>query len=499
MAIYSSLMAAIWFVKSIRIQKMSKKYIIGLDGGTQSSKVVIFDLDGNIACEGKKSLRPLRMPKPGVAEHPDDDLWDTITEASRQAMERFQGDKKSIIGIGLCTIRCCRACLKEDGRLASPVLSWMDLRLASPYEHLDPQVKYVTTTSGYITHRFTGKFKDTAANYEGAWPIDKDTWQWSDDPSVLDTFNIPKENLFELEMPGSILGYVTKEASKQTMMPAGIPVVATANDKAVEALGAGLLPGKTALVSLGTYIGGMVYGEKNIQNAKTFFSNLASIPNHYLYESGGIRQGMWTVSWLRNLFGEDVIKKAQSHGISPEEVLNREAQEVAAGSDGLMTIPEWLAPPEKPFKKGIMIGFHGRHTRAHIHRSMLEAISLTMKNHMDAMCNELGIDLDRIIVSGGGASGDLFMQIFSDVFGVPAVRNVVNDAAGLGSAICTAVAVGAYDKFITAIDKMVRIRDSFHPIKENTTVYDKMNNDVYRHITGFTDNILEKSFPIFKQ
>ena len=478
---------------------MRKKYIIGLDGGTLSSKVVIFDLEGNIVCEGKKDLQPLHMPQPGVAEHPDDDLWDSVAEASRRAMERFSGDINNIVAIGICTIRCCRACLKEDGTLTSPVLSWMDLRLARPYEPVDPQVRYVTTTSGYITHRFASKFKDTAANYEGQWPIDKDTWQWSEDPEVFKAFNVPREKLFDLEMPGSILGYVTEEASKQTRIPAGIPVVATANDKAVEALGAGLLPGKTALVSLGTYIGGMVYGEQNIGDARTFFTNLASIPNQYLYESGGIRQGMWTVNWLRHLFGENVVKKAQLHGISPEEVLNREAQRVAVGCDGLMTVPEWLAPPDKPFKKGIMIGFHGRHTRAHMYRSQLEAIALTMKNHVGAMCNELGIDLDRIIVSGGGSSGDLFMQIFSDVFGVTAVRNVVNGAASLGSAICAAVAVGAYPNFATAIDKMVRTRDSFHPIAENILAYEKINNGVYKHITSFTDRILEKSYPLFKQ
>jgi sugar (pentulose or hexulose) kinase len=276
-------------------------------------------------------------------------------------------------------------------------------------------------------------------------------------------------------------------------------VVATANDKAVEALGAGLMPGKTALVSLGTYICGMVSGEKNVKDANAFFSNMASIPNHYLYESSGIRQGMWTVSWLRTLLGEGVVKEAKLQGISPEEVLNREAQDVAAGSDGLMTIPEWLAPPEKPFKKGIMIGFHGRHTRAHMHRSVLEAIALTMKNHIDAMCREMDIELEKIIVSGGGASGDLFMQIFSDVFGFPAVRNVVCGAASLGSAICAAVAVGVYENFAAAINNMVRIDDVFYPVTAHTNLYEKMNHDVYRQITGITDTILEKSYPIFKQ
>jgi sugar (pentulose or hexulose) kinase len=477
---------------------MNKKYVIGLDGGTQSTKVFIFDLEGNVVCQGKKDLQPMHMPKPGVAEHPNDDLWDTIVAASRQAMARFSEDVNSIVGMGLCTIRCCRACLKEDGRLASPVLSWMDLRLARPYEHVDPQVRYVTTTSGYITHRFTGQNKDSAANHEGQWPIDKNTWQWSEDQEVLKIFNIPRENLFDLVMPGNVLGYVTEEASEQTGIPSGIPVVATANDKAVEALGAGLMPGKTALVSLGTYIGGMVYGEKNITDPNAFFTNLASIPKDYLYESGGIRHGMGTVSWLRNLFGEDIRNEAQSLGISSEELLNREAQKVAPGSDGLMTLPEWLAPPDKPFKKGIIIGFHGRHNRAHLYRSMLEAIALTMKNHVEAMCRELDIELDQIIVSGGGSRSDVFMQIFADVFGIPAVRNEIMDAAGLGSAICAAVAVEEYDTFEAAIEQMVRIRDRFHPIAAHTSLYERLNRDVYRHITGFTDPVLEKSYAIFK-
>ena len=476
---------------------MQKKFLIGIDGGTQSSKVIIFDLEGNIVSQGKEDLRPMFMPEPGVAEHPGDDLWDSIKAASRQALERFPEDPGSILGLGLCTIRCCRACLKKDGSLASPVLNWMDLRLASPYEHNDPAVGYVTTSSGYITHRLTGRFTDTAANYEGMWPIDKDTWRWSEEPGFLARFNLPGEFLFDLVMPGAILGYVTAKASRQTGIPAGIPVVATANDKAVEALGAGLLPGKTGLVSLGTYIGGMVFGERNVQEARSFFANMAAIPGRYLYESGGIRQGMWTVSWFRNLFGEGLAEEARQKGVSAEEVLNREAGQIPAGSDGLMTVPEWLAPPDKPFKKGAMIGFHAGHTRAHLYRSILESIALTMKNHMDAMGGELNRELERIIVSGGGSSGDLFMQIFADVFNLPAVRNRVNGAAGLGAAICAAVATEAYPSFEAAIEAMVKVEDAFYPVAENVSMYAAMNDRVYRHITRFTDSVLQKAYSIF--
>lgn len=477
---------------------MGRKYIIGIDGGSQSSKVTIFDQDGNVVCEGKKALRPMHLPKPGIVEHPDDDLWDSIVVACNRAMERFPGDKKDIIGIGLCTIRFCRVLLKEDGTLAQPVMSWMDERVSRPYEHTNPEVKYVTTTSGYITHRFTGKFNDTAANYQGMWPINTDTWQWSTDEAAYKYFQIPREMLFNLQNPGTILGYVTEEAAKATGIPAGIPVVATANDKAVEALGTGLIDNRTALISLGTYIAAMVHGQDNLKNTKMFWTNFASMPNSYLYESNGIRRGMWTVSWFKDLLGKEYAEGAFREGMSPEERLNREASHVPAGSEGLMTILDWLAPTDKPYKKGVMIGFDARHKRAHIYRSILEGIALTMKNHTDDMCSELNIKLNHITISGGGSNSDLLMQIFADVFGLPASRNVVNSAAGLGAAICVAVAVGEYASFEEAVRNMVKIRDTFRPNMDNHAVYSEMNEKVYKHITKYTDEVMKRSYPIFK-
>ena len=77
---------------------MSGKYIIGIDAGSQSAKVVVFDLEGNVVCQGRQVLRAMSRPRNGVVEHPDDDLWDTIVAASRHAMAAFPGDPADIIG-----------------------------------------------------------------------------------------------------------------------------------------------------------------------------------------------------------------------------------------------------------------------------------------------------------------------------------------------------------------------------------------------------------------
>jgi sugar (pentulose or hexulose) kinase len=472
------------------------QFLIGIDNGSQSAKVSVFDERGAVVCEGRQALRPNDTPRPGIVEHPDDDLWCSIGEASRSAMQAFSGDVADIVGVGLCTIRFCWALLKADGTLASPVMSWMDERVSRPYEHLDPNVAYVTTSSGYISHRMTGQFKDTAANYAGVWPISSDRWEWRRDDEGFATFQVPREMLFELLMPGEIIGSVTAEASLHTGIPAGLPVFATSNDKAVEALGCGLRSPETLLVSLGTYTAAMTTGQDNITNASSFWSNFASMPREYLYESHGIRRGMWTVTWWRDLLGEEARAAADREGVAVERYLDLEAEKVPPGSDGLMVTLDWLAPTDAPFKKGSIIGFDVRHGRFHIYRAILEGIALTIYRCGTAMSRETGETYKRLVVSGGGSNSDVFMQIFADVFGIPAVRSKMNNAAGLGSAICAAVGYGLYGSWDEAIENMVSWEPAFRPQSENHELYQAMSA-VYDEIPGLTDKIFEKSYKIF--
>ncbi len=475
---------------------MDKKYIIAIDEGSQSAKVSIFDTEGHIVCEDRAPLLPYDLPAPGLVEHPGDDWWDAICKACEKTMAKFEGDPADIVAIGLCTIRCCRAYLKKDGSLAQPAMSWMDVRVSKPYEHTNPEVAYIVASSGYITHRMTGEKKDTVANYEYGWPVDVDQWKWSEDPQAYIDTGMPREMLFELVMPGDILGYVTKEAAEATKLPQGVPVVATSNDKAVEGLGTGCMGDTTACISLGTYTTAMMEGKENLQGTSYAWPKFSCVPNKYFYDSNGIRRGMWTVSWFRDILGEGYLKLAKEQGISAEELLSREAGEVPAGSDGLMTVLEWLAPVDAPYKKGVMIGFDGRHTRGHIYRSILEAVALTLKKHVDDMCNEIHVTLDKLIITGGGSNSDLFMQIFADVFNLPVVRNEVNGAAGMGAAICGAVAAGIYGSFEEAVEKMVRYKDTFEPQSEQVAFYQKML-PIYLGITKHTDEVLKQSYELF--
>jgi sugar (pentulose or hexulose) kinase len=477
---------------------MADTYLMGVDVGTQSAKVVIFDLTGRVVCEAGHPLKKMLIPAPLLAIHPDDDLWEALKAAARKAMDRFENDlgkhPSDIAAMGLCVIRCCLALLKENGDLAYPLISWMDKRMNTPYAY-EPAfgpVRYAAAASGYITHRLTGERKDTCANYIGYWPMDNTAWDWHTDDAAFSDCNLTRDMVFDVVHPGEILGHVTAEAAAQTGLPAGLPVVATAHDKAVEALGAGTLDPGVGLVSLGTYIGGMVHGRENRADAVHFWPFPASVPFRYLYECMGVRRGMWTVTWFCEQFGAGVVQEAEQTGLSVEALFNREAAQVPAGCDGLVTIHDWAPPKEAVFRKGVMFGFDGRHTRAHMYRSLLEGIALTMKNHMDPMALELGQPFEKLVISGGGSHADLFMQIFADVFGIPVRRNQIKSSASLGCAINAAMAMTLFDSYDTAIEKMVHPAETFVPDMTCHRFYTRLNRTVFQTVTPHFDPVLRR-------
>ncbi|HZM66856.1 MAG TPA: FGGY-family carbohydrate kinase [Nakamurella sp.] len=454
-------------------------YLVAIDNGSQSTKVSIIDGTGHIHAQAQHPLRPYEHPAAGHVVHPGDDVWESITAACEQALGRFTGDLTQLVGVGLCTIRFCRALLTADGELSQPMLSWMDERVSRPYTAEEQRTRYVTTSSGYITHRLTGNFRDAAANYQGIWPIDQATWRWSQHPEPYRETGIAPGMLFELVDPGELLGQVTKAAAAVTGLPAGLPVYATANDKAVEALGCGLRTDDTLLVSLGTYITAMTVGTSpTIIDGSDTWSNFSSIPHRYLRESNGIRRGMWTVSWYQQLVGDDI------------DDLNTGAADIPPGSGGLLTMLDWLAPTNHPYRRGALLGFDGRQGRYHLYRSILEGIALTMRNHSAALAGAGHRDFASVIISGGGSRSNLMMQIFADVMGRPTQRTEIPDAAGMGAAICAAIGSGVHPGWDAAINAMVRTADTFQPISDHARRYTAINR-TYAELTRYTDPLFQ--------
>ncbi len=461
--------------------------LLGIDLGTQSAKVAVHTADGRVVAEGRRALRPTASPRPGVVEHPDDDLGDALAEACRAALADLDargGRREDLVAAGLCGIRSTRALLRADGALAAPLISWMDERCSRPHDpaQAPPGTAVVTASSGYLTHLLTGRFADSAAAYPGQWPLDLERRAWHADDAVVAAAGLRRDQLVELVDAGTVLGRVTGAAAARCGLPADLPVVATGNDKAVEALGCGLTTPGDALLSLGTYVAAMVVGDAPLDAgdpdvaAGAAWTNLAAVPGRYLHESRGVRRGMWTVSWLRDLVGPALLP-----GAGPEELehaLGEAAARVPVGAGGLLTVTDWLPRPDEPHRRGAFVGLDGRHGAAHLYRSLLEGTALTMADHLAGLLRATDREVAALVVSGGGARSSVMRRAVAASTGLP-VRAVADagSPAARGAAVCAAVGVGVHGSFDDAVAAMVHPGALERPDPADVAAYADLAHD----------------------
>lgn len=463
-------------------------HFLAVDGGSQSTKVSVIDDLGTVHVTAVVPLRPYELGPGGRAVHPDDDLWESLVAAVRQLLADYAGRPEDLAGIGLCGIRSCRALVDDHDRLTEPVASWMDPRVSRRLEDVAPEVSLVTSAAGYLGLRLTGERRDSAACYHGTWPLDPRTRRWVDSAEELERTGMPVQLLPELVDPGGLLGTVTGPAAEQTGLRPGLPVYATANDKAVEALGAGVLEEGTLLLSLGTYVAAMTVAREYGVGDGRGWVNAAAVPGRYLHESAGIRRGMWTASWLEQLVTAGVPEPPDTGAVRRR--LEAAAWDLPPGSGGLVTVPDWLPPDDAPHRRGAVLGLHGSHGAAHLYRSALEGIALTMRGHTDALLEASGAAATRMLVTGGGARSDLMVQVVADVFGRQVERPAVRGAAAVGAAVCAAVGHGRYADVETAVDRMVHAGDTVEPDPGRHRRYEEIRQ-VFATLPEHTDPLFD--------
>ncbi|MCW8806974.1 MAG: FGGY-family carbohydrate kinase, partial [Rhodanobacter sp.] len=129
--------------------------------------------------------------------------------------------------------------------------------------------------------------------------------------------------------------------------------------------------------------------------------------------------------------------------------------------------------------KGAIIGFGDVHTRAHVYRAILEGLAYALRQGKEKIEKRSGTPITRLRVSGGGSQSDAAMQLTADIFGLPAERPHVYEAAGLGAAIDCAVGLGLYPDFPSAIKAMTRVGRVFQPDPAAQQLYDQLYRQVY--------------------
>ena len=100
---------------------MEKKYVVGVDCGTTSSKTVIFDFKGKQIGVGQK-LNPLVYPSPGRVECDGPAMIETLYETTRTAVQSSGINPEEIAALSCCMFRCTAITRDENGGFTTPII-----------------------------------------------------------------------------------------------------------------------------------------------------------------------------------------------------------------------------------------------------------------------------------------------------------------------------------------------------------------------------------------
>jgi sugar (pentulose or hexulose) kinase len=109
---------------------MGGPYLIGVDGGTESLRAGVVDLDGTPLAFASEAY-PTRFPHPGWAEQWPHDWWRALGVAVRGAVAEAKVKREDIAAICVDTTCCSVVPLDARGQPLRPALIWMDVRSAA--------------------------------------------------------------------------------------------------------------------------------------------------------------------------------------------------------------------------------------------------------------------------------------------------------------------------------------------------------------------------------
>jgi xylulokinase len=486
---------------------------LAIDCSTTAAKVLAVDEHGEVLASGIRTLT-LSQPNPGWYEQDPQEWWTATRDALADVVA--QVDASAVTSISLTHQRESFVCLGPDDEALRPAILWADGRASAEIASLGgllvggrsvhelsgkpPDVTpalyklawlrshepatlaaaRVGDVHAYLAYRLTGRWATSAGSADALGLFDLRRLSWS--PGLLELAGVRAGQMPEVLTAGEEIAPLSSAVSADVGLPVlpggtGIPVIAGTGDGQAAGLAAGLEPG-TAYLNLGT---SMVLGvQSDFYVTDPAFRTLAGvIPGTYTLETI-LNSAAYLAGWFRQQFGDPALNGA------PDLVLDAAAAAVPPGADGLLTLPYWNAA-QTPYwdaaARGATVGWHGGHTRAHLYRSILEAVGFELRLHLEGLEAALGQKISLLRAMGGGSRSLVWRQIVADIVQRPLTVSPVEEMSALGAAVIarTAAEAGGLVGFAAAAAEMVGTGHTVSPSPDAAAAYDRAFR-VYRRL-----------------
>jgi sugar (pentulose or hexulose) kinase len=411
--------------------------ILTLDLGTSATKAVLWSGEGPIGI-GRGAVTT-RHPEPDRAEQDPADWWSSVVD-SAAATRAMAGDRawRDVEAIAFSAARETFVPVNGAGDPIGPALLWSDRRagtgttlaklgwLAAHEPERLRDADWVLAPRDLMVMRMTGAVvtDPTLASRSGCYAPDGDT--------PVDAAAAFAHLLPPIRASTDVAGRLLAGAASALGLPAGLPVVLGAGDRACEVLGTGATPAMP-MVSWGTTASVSVpFDTTPGAPPKGFIVTAGALGGHVL--EAGLSAAGSAVEWLGRLTGRTVVELADAAATSPP------------GARGVVALP-WLngarAPWWQPGARASFANLTAAHGPADLARSLWEAVADDVARCLGA----LGPSIDGVVAAGGGTAGALWLEILAAAAGGPVVLRRSGEAASAGACRIAAVALARPDDY----------------------------------------------------
>ena len=488
-------------------------YYIGIDIGTSSVKALLIDSGGRVIKTSVPEYS-FQTPKPLWAEADPLDWWEATQQAIKELLLKVQSSE--IAGIGLTGQMHGMVAMNKEGFVLRPCIMWNDQRSHLECDEITERVgqKKILSITGnpvlpgftapkilwtqknepdlfalidkvvlpkdFIRYKLTGSFFSDVSDASGTSLLDVGKRTWSQE--MFDCMGWPISWMPEVTESTEVSAKISAEAATLTGLLEGTPVVAGGGDCAAQAVGSGIVEEGKVSVTLGT--SGVVFAQSDeyrVEPNGKLHAFCHAVPGKW-HVMGVMLSAAGSFQWYKNQFGMEEQRIEKEGGANAYETLTKEAQQVIAGSEGLFFLPYLSGertPHPDPYARGCFIGMSLRHQKKHHTRAVLEGVSYGLNDSL-SMMQELGVNPNEIILSGGGSRSALWKQMLADIFATPCAMVNALEGAAYGAAILAAVGVGGFGTVQEACSSFIQKIETVEP-GPNLETY-KRNYPIYKSL-----------------
>lgn len=474
------------------------RYVIGCDVGTQGLKVLLWQEDGSIVRVETEGF-PVLYPRPAWAEQEVGHWWQAMVRAIPRLCAKAGVSPKEVVAIGVDGTVDGFVPVGREGEPLAPYMLWMDRRAVQECEeiaarlstellfrltglnvdasHTAPKILWTRAnlpdvyartwklmpSTTYMVYLLTGEVTVDYSQASSTMLFDVARREWA--LWLLQDLGLDTALLPELRPATEVAGHLTQEAAQALGLQPGTLMVVGCGDEHASCVGAGVTePGVVADI-IGTAEPVCVSAvEPTFDPSRLVETHCHAHPERWLLENPGFVSG-GNYRWFRDHFYGPQ---------TPYEELNREAETVAPGSEGVIFLPCMMgamAPEWNNRARGVFYGLTLAHRRGHLARAILEGAAYALRSIVESM-HKAGCDIAEIRAVGGGARSRLARQIRADVTGIPVVTVSTVETAALGAALLAAVGSGLGSRLQEVARRTVRVVERVEPDPRNRAVYD---------------------------